>query len=122
MQARAMTVADLDVNVQGPILIAHLKGEIDLSNAGGVRSSLLREMRNDLLGLALDLSEVTYLDSAGIRVIYELRDDLQMRGQQMRLVVPDGSPVSTALELVDAFKVVGIVPDRETAVAELSAK
>jgi anti-anti-sigma factor len=115
-----MTIADLDVSVHDRVLVARLKGEVDLSNAGGIRTALFRQMSNEMLGLALDLSEVGYLDSAGIRVVYELRDDLETRGQQLRLVLQEGSHVSKALELVDAFKIVGIVPDCETAVAELS--
>jgi anti-anti-sigma factor len=115
-----MKLADLDMNVCDGLLLVHAAGEIDLSNAGAIRSSLMREMSNDLLGLVLDLTGVGYLDSAGIRVIYELREDLETRGLQMRLVVPEESPVSRTLELVDASSVVGYAPNVESALAELS--
>jgi anti-anti-sigma factor len=115
-----MNLADMDMKVRDGLLLARVAGEIDLSNAGAIRSSLVREMSNDLLGLVLDLTDLTYLDSAGIRVIYELREDLGTRGQEMRLVVPEGSLVSTTLELVDASSVVGYAPNAESALAELS--
>jgi anti-anti-sigma factor len=115
-----MNLADLDMNVHDGLLLARVAGEIDLSNAGAIRSSLMREMSNDLLGLVLDLTDVEYLDSAGIRVIYELREDLATRGQEMRLVVPEGSLVSRTLELVDASSAVGYAPNADSALAELS--
>ena len=117
-----MKLADLDFQMQDGILVAHLEGEIDLSNVGEIRSSLLREMRNDLLGLVLDLTDVGYLDSTGVQVIYEVREHLNNRGHEMRLVVPEGSTISKILELVDAFSVVGIVPTVDSALAELSGE
>ena len=77
-------------------------------------------MSNDLLGLVVDLTDVGYLDSAGLRVIYQLREHLETRGQEMRLVVLEDSFISKTLELVDAFRVVGIVGTAESALAELS--
>jgi anti-anti-sigma factor len=77
-------------------------------------------MRNDLLGLVLDLTGVGYLDSAGIQVIFALRESLEERGQEMRLVVPEDSIISKTLELVDAFSVVGVVRTAESGLAELS--
>jgi anti-anti-sigma factor len=112
--------AKLEAGVSDGILVARLEGEIDLSNSRELRASLIREMNNSLLGLVMDLTDVTYLDSAGIRAIFELREDLDTRGQELRLVVPRGSIVATALDLVDASSAVGIFSDTESALAEVS--
>jgi anti-anti-sigma factor len=113
-------IADLHTTVTDGVLVARVEGEIDLSNADKIRAALMQEMSNALLGLVFDLTEVEYLDSAGIRVIYSLNEDLGTRGQQMRLVVPDGSVISTVLELVDISSKVGTVRNPESALAELS--
>jgi anti-anti-sigma factor len=112
--------AILEASVRDGILVARLKGEIDLSNSRELRASLLREMNNSLLGLVLDLTDIMYLDSAGIRTIFELREDLDTRGQELRLVVPRDSIVAITLDLVDASSAVGIFPDSESALAEVS--
>jgi anti-anti-sigma factor len=50
-------------------------------------------------GMVLDLTEVDYLDSAGIQLIYHLREGLRARGQALSLVIPPGSAVDDALRL-----------------------
>ena len=94
-----MKLADLSIETRGPVLVARLRGEVDMSNAPQLRDELNAATRNDALGLVLDLSEVEYLDSAGIHLIHRLRDSLRTRGQQLRLVIPALSPVNYTLKL-----------------------
>jgi len=47
----------------------------------------------------LDLSAVTYLDSAGIRLILGVNERLALRRQQLRLVVPPGAPIQRLIEI-----------------------
>jgi anti-sigma B factor antagonist len=80
-------------------MVAHLTGEIDLSNAGTIGDAVAETLANHSAGLVLDLTDVDYLDSAGIQLIYRLREDLRVRGQFLRLVIADGSPANDALRL-----------------------
>jgi anti-anti-sigma regulatory factor len=45
------------------------------------------------------MSRVDYLDSAGIHLIYRLRENLRARGQQLMLAIPADSPVQDSLRL-----------------------
>jgi anti-sigma B factor antagonist len=92
-------LADLDYEMDDGVLVARLRGEIDMSNAEDLRQELTTLTSNEALGLVLDLGAVEYLDSAGIQLIYRLRSDLVTRGQGFRLVIPDGSPIMDALRL-----------------------
>jgi anti-sigma B factor antagonist len=94
-----MRLADLSIETRGPVVVARLRGDVDMSNAGQLRDELNAATRNDALGLVLDLSEVEYLDSAGIHLIHRLRDGLRTRGQQLRLVIPADSLVNDTLRL-----------------------
>ena len=47
----------------------------------------------------LDLSHVTYVDSAGIRVMFDLWRRLKDHQQRLILVVPEGSGVRRSLAL-----------------------
>lgn len=80
--------------------IAHLRGEIDASNRSEVLERLLRVLRNADLGLVLDLTEVRYLDSAGIDLILRLGQRLGGRQQELRVVAPPSGFVSEVLETV----------------------
>jgi anti-anti-sigma factor len=102
-----MELADLRVETVAQVVVAHLHGEIDMSNARELGEAITRQVSNEALGLILDLTDIAYVDSAGIQVIYELRERLQTRGQQMRLVVAPASPIADALRIADVLTAVG---------------
>jgi anti-anti-sigma factor len=92
-------LADVEFTVHGRALVAALHGEIDLSNATDLRTAIVGYMSSQADGMVLDLTEVDYLDSAGIQLIYHLREGLRARGQALSLVIPPGSAVDDALRL-----------------------
>jgi anti-anti-sigma factor len=99
-----VNLADVQFSGRGRVVIARMTGEIDLSNAEQIGTAITREMPNSALALALDLSDVDYLDSAGIRLIYRLRETLRARGQSLRLVIPAASPANDALRLAGVLQ------------------
>jgi len=92
-----VTDCDVSVETEDRALVAHLSGEIDMSNIDSVRNALAEAISNEALRAVVDLSGTSYLDSAGINFFLELRERLRVRGQELRLVVPDPSPVRAAL-------------------------
>ncbi|MGB9184447.1 MAG: STAS domain-containing protein [Solirubrobacteraceae bacterium] len=94
-----MRLADLTIETKGLVVVARLRGDVDMSNAGRLRDELNAATRNETLGLVLDLSEVGYVDSAGIHLIHRLRSGLHTHGQQLRLVIPADSLINDTLRL-----------------------
>jgi anti-anti-sigma factor len=88
--------------------VAHVQGEIDLSNADVIGRWVLDHVSNEDLGLVIDLSEVQYVDSAGIAVMFDLSRRLGEHQQSLTLVVPEGSVIRRSLELG------GLLPSIET--------
>jgi len=86
-------LADIDIVRDGPTVIARIDGEIDLSNASELAGLISEGVPNDALLLVIDLTSVVYVDSAGIHVLFDLRDRLRTRGQEIRLVVPAGAEI-----------------------------
>ena len=76
-----------------------LSGEIDISNAAHLARALKGAVSNLDHELILDLSRVTYVDSAGIRVLFEIARRLKDHQQQLVLVVPESSGVHRSLTL-----------------------
>jgi anti-sigma B factor antagonist len=97
-----MSLADVQITLARHALIAHLTGEIDMSNAEDMGATVIGATPNEVSGVVLDLSGVEYLDSAGIYVVFGMRASLQARGQTMVLVIPTESPVHDALRLSGA--------------------
>ena len=90
------------------VVVARLSGDIDMSNADDVATALGRSISNDKLALVLDLSAVDYFDSAGIHLVYDLRERLRMRGLALRLVVPPGSTARGSLELAGVLHTIDV--------------
>ena len=92
-------IADFEFTEQGDVVIASFSGEIDSSNAGELRLALAERLPATASGLVLDLSDVSYLDSSGIQLLFDLGRRLAARRQGIRLVVPESAPMRRVLEL-----------------------
>ena len=88
------------------MVIAYLKGEVDLSNAQAVKSELFDAVPNTASSLVLDLSETKHIDSSGVQLLFELAHRLGNRGQRLDVIVPDSSLVRRILELTEVHQVV----------------
>jgi stage II sporulation protein AA (anti-sigma F factor antagonist) len=76
-----------------------LTGEIDMDNARQVEQEILAAISNQLSGVTLDLGGIEYIDSAGIRVLFTLGDRLSTLQIDLRLLVPEVSPVRRVIDL-----------------------
>jgi anti-anti-sigma factor len=103
----------------GDIVVASLRGEIDMSNAGEIGETIGRALTNDAMALVLDLTAVEYVDSAGIHVIYELHERLRTRGQDIRVVIAPDALIAEALRLADVPRAVGAEASVEAALVSL---
>ena len=50
--------------------------------------------------LVVDLSQAEYLDSAGVRALLALRQELEQAEKELRLVIPSGSRAERTLKLL----------------------
>jgi anti-sigma B factor antagonist len=102
------TQAQIAVERRGATVVARLGGEVDMTNAAHVRDELLASVPNDALALVIDLGGCRYLDSAAIEVVFDVSRRLGRRRQQLRLVVPDSSPLTRVLRLTDVTSVAAV--------------
>ena len=106
---------------RGGVPVAVLVGEIDLSRAARIRDQLFAAVTNQEHGMVVDLQETTYLDSAGINVLFELAERLDHRQQRLVALLPRRAVVRRVIELVDLASVMGVSETLEGAVAEIEA-
>src|SRR5439155_17687863 len=112
----------VQIRTEGDTVIATLRGEIDLSNARMIAGEIGSAVPNDAAGVVLDLSEVTYLDSSGVHLVFDLNERLNGRQQQLVLSLPEGSRVGRVLELVNVEAVVPIEQTIAAAVEHVRAQ
>jgi anti-anti-sigma factor len=99
--------------------ICELRGELDASNVDSVHTALLKQVPNDVPGLVIDLTSTTYLDSAAVRILFDIARQLQSSRQQLRLVVPPEGVVRRVLVLTALADVVPVDRDVDNAVRAL---
>jgi anti-sigma B factor antagonist len=116
-----MRIADLQLSSREGIVIARVSGEIDMSNAADLRAAITEATPNDALGVVLDLSDVGYVDSAGIHLLYRLGEALRNRGQTLRVVIPPESAASDALRLAGIQRHVDVVAELDEGVQAVAA-
>jgi anti-anti-sigma factor len=83
----------------GHTRVAHLEGEIDLANAWSVSRAIVEAISNQDLKLVVDLTEVRYLDSVGIRMLFDLARRLADHDQRLVVVVPSVAPIRRAIDV-----------------------
>jgi anti-anti-sigma factor len=95
------TSAEIAVEQRDSSIVAHLSGEVDMTNSQYVANELAGSVPNDAAALVVDLSHTRYLDSAAIELLFDLARRLRRRRQALRLVLPASSPLKRVLELTE---------------------
>jgi anti-anti-sigma factor len=103
----------------GPVVC--IRGEIDLANSDDLRATIMPVVPDGGPGMVLDLTEATYLDSSGIRLVFEVAARLQSQGQRLVLAVSDAALVRRVVVLTKLEQAVPIADSVREALALLDA-
>jgi anti-anti-sigma factor len=115
-----MTSAHVTVeHHDGELVVIAVHGDIDLDNTRVLGEEILTALPNTTVGAVLDLSDVAYLDSAAIRLLFELVGTLRGHRQALRIVVPPGSLTRGVLGHVALDSAVPIDPDTVSALTRM---
>ena len=115
-------LATLALVEQDGVPIAGVSGEIDLTNVAELGERIARAVPNGVPGLVVDLERTSFLDSAGLRLLFQLARRLERRGQQLRIAVPDDAVIRKALDVAEVPRVANLHTNVAEAVRELLAQ
>jgi anti-anti-sigma factor len=115
-----MPLGDLKLESIAGLPVARLSGEIDRSNAAELGDRMATAIGGQGGGLVVDLSELAFLDSTGIRMLFELAAELKRRQQALRVVVPSGSHLGELLDAVGLKQTAATDQTVDQAVAALT--
>src|SRR5215472_11708292 len=88
----------LGIGSDGAIALVQAAGPIDASTAAQLSRRLLTASAGGTLPLTVDLTDVSYLASAGIRALYQVSQQLYVHRQHLRLLAVPGSSVALILD------------------------
>jgi anti-anti-sigma factor len=90
----------VELTAPEPAPRVRVSGPVDHTTADRLASWLLAACRAGVLSLTVDLSAVTILASAGVRVLYGVAAQLAAHGQGLTLISEPGTPAAAVLALV----------------------
>lgn len=95
---------DLELRRSGSILMAKIRGELDLSTSPAFRDQIEAELQQtkDLQHLILDFTETNFIDSSGLGVILGRYKTISQRGGRL-------SAVNVPLHLQKLFELSGLL-------------
>ena len=102
------------------ISVIRLAGEIDMANSPGISRAIVRSL-GDTVAVLVDLTDVTFLDSAGVRLLDVLIGDLEDHRVPVRLVVDETGAAHMTLKLC-AFRDDLLSTDQDQAADELRSQ
>ena len=101
--------------------VARVVGEVDASNARELTARLTDSVPNTAMGLVVDLTPTTYLDSSGVQMLFAVADALRRRQQDLRLVASAESFISDVLAAVNLGASVQLDPSVAEAITALKS-
>ena len=101
----------------GDVPVVTIEGEIDASNAPEIADRMRVALSNQAKVLIVDLTPTTYIDSAGINVLFRLGVELKERQQELHVVVAATSPIARMLAIVGLDRALPTHATREAALA-----
>jgi anti-anti-sigma factor len=108
-------LADVRFEREDQTVLAVVTGEVDMSNAATVRLEIAEAVTPDDDALVVDLTELAFIDSAGLHSLIELGTLLDERRQQFLLCVPKGSQIGRAIEIIGLPRAVRVHAERAEA-------
>lgn len=112
-------LAEIELVEEQGVRLVTVTGELDVSNVGLLQDATF-DLPNECLGLVVDLSATSYVDSAGLGLLFGLRRALQRRGQALQVVCPPACKARRVLDLT-GFAAQSTDDDREAAIANVHA-
>jgi anti-sigma B factor antagonist len=102
--------------VDGPVPVLRVSGELDLSTAGRLCRAIQAVTARRLL---IDLSELQFCDSTGLRALMNAVREIEVRGGRAAIAVTPGGPLARLLHLTGLGEFLHTADSPEAALTRL---
>jgi anti-anti-sigma factor len=94
----------------GSALTVWIAGELDMTTAQRLSQHLEEHLSRRMTELTLDLGEISFMDSSGLRLLIELHDRSQQQTWQLKLKPPKHEAAALVLRATGADAALPFVP------------
>jgi anti-sigma B factor antagonist len=102
-----------DLPTSGSLL--RVAGEVDLETAPELSAALDAALTSSERAVVLDLAEVDFIDTSGVRALLDGRRLATERGTELTVIAPPGSAARRLLELTELIEALGVVESLDSA-------
>jgi anti-sigma B factor antagonist len=103
-----MELLSLQRRQDGATTVLAVSGELDVAGGGAVREAMEEAARERVQDLALDLREVSFLDSSGLAAVLHGARTLHALGTPLRTRSPHGSEARLVIEMAGVGGILGL--------------
>ncbi len=110
---------DIKIEKIGKHTLVKLAGRLDITQSDEVESALTKDIQSGEGDMIINLGQISYISSSGIRVFVGMVRELGRQGRKLKLcnITPPVKKVFDVVELLDLFDV---YENEDQAVASLS--
>lgn len=109
---------DIKIDRIGKNVLVKLAGRLDITQSDEVETALVKEVQNGDGDMIINLGQISYISSSGIRIFVGMVRELGRQGRKLKLcnITPPVKKVFDVVELMDLFEVYN---SEEEAIASL---
>ena len=109
----------IEIEERGDVVVARVTGELDIAGASRTGERIAQAVPTSALGLVVDFTELEFIDSSGVAMLFGLARTLGGRRQRLRVVATPGGPVARVLDIVEFDRAAPVHRDLEAALADI---
>lgn len=121
LKKEAGSALPIDIWYEGEMWIFHPIGSIDTTTSSDLEGTLIEGINQGMRWIILDLTDVRYISSAGIRVFIAAAKTLKEKKGELLFSTPNKN-VSDILRLSGLFKIFKVYPDNAAAIQSFTVK
>jgi anti-sigma B factor antagonist len=110
-------LGNVEVREDDGVVVASVAGELDLSNSPATGDAIEAALPASARALVVDFSNLTFLDSSGVAMLFRLVRRLGDHRQQLHVVAPSGEAVGRVLEIVEFDRAAPVHPSLDAAMS-----
>ena len=107
-----------EIETQHPaakVVLLTVRGEVDVCTSLGLMESIVEAFTEHPEVIAVDLSGLRYMDSAGLRVLLQSARHIEDGGVRFAVILPSDHPLAQLPQLIGLHRLLSVHESREDA-------
>jgi anti-anti-sigma factor len=117
-----MDLVGLEFEERGAVIVVRMTGELDIAGASKTGDAIGAAVPTSARALVVDCTDLEFIDSSGIAMLFGLARRLGSRRQELHVVAKGGNPVARVLQIVEFDRAAPVHGTLDEALAGLGAE